>query len=1115
MLSTTKPNEGMCIYYQDQEFSRLIINFITMEILRQVRKYLPVNPLTTGNILGKTWITMLIGAGILGTTLILCQSLLLQEYITEAGKFHLTWFTLGVAMLVGAMATKFANSADINPDSDANSAVDPFTPTPPQCEPFIQQRERFFSLSLDLLCIASFEGYFQWVNPAFVTTLGYTEAELLSVPLSEFVHPDDRDATKAELEQIAQGKPAFNFENRYRCRDGSYRWLSWTAAPFVEEGLLYAVARDVTEYKRSVAQLQSRIEQQAAVAWLGQYALSQTNLEELLGKITTLVAQTLNVQFVNILELLPHGHALLLKAGVGWSSGLVGYARISAGSQSHAGYTLAQKQPVVVEDLRVETRFTGEPMLHNHRIVSGMSVIIGEEDQPYGVLSVYTSTQRTFTTDDLNFAQAIANIIATAIARKQSTDSLYLMERAINASSNGIIITDATEADNPIIYVNAGFERITGYSREEVIEQNCRFLQGPQTDSSQVERLRTAILQGRECRVVIQNYRRDGSLFWNDLQVAPVFNDRGHLTHFIGVQNDITERYEAQEEVRQTRNFLQTMIDHLPVAVFVKQTSPDEDFGRFRLWNKACEQLFGLSEDRVLGKTVYDVFPPSQAECFDQQDRAVLETGRVLDIPEEQVETPTVGRRILHTVKVPLRDRNDDTEYLICIGEDITQRKQAEEQLRHHAFYDTLTDLPNRALFLDRLAQVLKRVQQGFGKWFAVLFLDLDNFKRVNDSLGHEIGDQLLIAIARRLEGCLRPGDTLARLGGDEFTILLEPVGGVTDAIEVARLVHQQLILPFNLKGNEVFTNASIGIALSGASCERPEDLLRNADLAMYRAKEMGKGAYAVFDTKMHRKAVERLQLESQLRRALELEEFQVHYQPIVSIPTGEVMGFEALIRWLNPYKGLISPGLFIPVAEETGLIGQIGEWVLYQACQQLQLWRLEFPQLQELTVSVNLSSQQLREPDLLEQIDRILAQTGLPSSCLKLEITESLLIENSETALKILRQIRERNICLSLDDFGTGYSSLSYLHRFPIDTLKIDRSFVRRLRENHDNTAIVKAILRLAHALEMNAIAEGIETVFQLEKLKSLGCECGQGNLFSEALEARNVPHFLGAIIR
>ncbi len=1087
-----------------------------MQILRQVKKYFPRNSLKTETILGQAGLAMVVGSGILGTTLILWQFILIQEPITQRVQLSLTSLTLGLGILLGAIATRFISQRKVNAELETHSEIDPeLSTTPPQCQPFIQERDRFFSLSLDLLCIASFEGYFQRVNAAFVTTLGYTEAELLSVPLWEFVHPDDQGATKAELAKLAQGKPSFNFENRYRCRDGRYRWLSWTSAPFLQEGLLYAVARDITEYKRSVAQLQSQIAQQATVAELGQYALSQTNVDQLLTEIATLIAQTLNVHFVKILELLPNGSALLLKAGVGWSSGLVGYAHISTASHSHAGYTLAQKQPVVVEDLRVETRFKGEPLLHNHRIVSGISVIIGEEDEPYGVLSIYSRTQRRFSGDDIHFIQAIANIIATAIARQQSTESLYLMERAINASSNGIIITDATEIDNPIIYVNAGFERITGYSKEEVIEQNCRFLQGPQTDSSQVERLRTALLQGRECRVVIQNYRQDGRLFWNDLQVAPVFNDRGHLTHFIGIQNDITERYEAQEEVRQTRNFLQTMIDHLPVAVFVKETHRDQ-FGRFRLWNKACEQLFGLSAVEVLGKTVYDVFPSEQAESFHQQDQAVLEAGTVLDIPEERVETQTLGQRILHTVKVPLLNHYPDTEYLLCIGEDITKRKQAEDQLRHHAFYDTLTDLPNRALFLNRLAHSIKQVQQASGELFAVLFLDLDNFKRVNDSLGHQIGDQLLIAIARRLEGCLRSRDTLARLGGDEFTILLEQIEGVTDAIKVARHIHQQLMLPFNLSGNEVFTNVSIGIAFSCSRHEQhPEELLRNADLAMYRAKEMGKGAYAVFDTRMHRQAVERLQLETQLRRALELNEFQVYYQPIVSITTGEVIGFEALIRWLNPYKGFISPALFIPVAEEMGLIGKIGQWVLASACEQLQVWRQQFPRLKNLTVSVNLSSQQLREPDLLEQIDRVLTQTGLPSHCLKLEITESLLIDNYDQALKILRQIKARNIQLSLDDFGTGYSSLSYLHRFPINTLKIDRSFVKRLKPNSENTAIIKAILRLANALEMNTIAEGIETVFQLEKLKGLGCEYGQGHLFSKALDAQNITHLLSIIQR
>jgi len=1082
-----------------------------MQILRQVRDDLPVNPLKTRKILGKRRLAILVGAVIWVATLILWQSIgsLQQNGITlPTVELNLSSLILGISILLAAIATILIFVIQTKTPSD----IDCPHRVPPECQPFIQERERFFSLSLDLLCIASFEGYFKRINPAFQKTLGYHEAELLSVPIWEFIHPEDQAATLAELEQNTQGKPSFNFENRYRCQDGTYRWLSWTSAPFVQEGLLYAVAHDITEYKQSLAQLQSRIEQQATVARLGQYALSQTNLDQLLAEIVTRVADTLNLQYVKILELLPNGHALQLKAGVGWSPGLIGKACISTGSQSHAGYTLAQKQPVVVEDLRVETRFTGEPLLHNHRIISGISVIIGEENQPYGVLSVYSRTQRSFSSDDIHFVQALANIIATASARKQSTERLCLMERAINASSNGIIITDATQSDNPVIYVNAAFERITGYSIDDVLGRNCRFLQGPQTEKSELERLRSAVSQAQDCRVVLQNYRKDSSLFWNELHIAPVFNEEKHLTHFIGIQNDITERYQAQEDVRQTRNFLQTMIDHLPVAVFVKEVHLGE-LGRFRLWNNASAELFGWSADQLLGKTVYDLFSPEQAEFLNQQDQAVLKAGTVQDIPEEQVETPKLGRRILHTVKVPLCDHHHHTEYLLCISEDITQRKQAEELLRYHAFYDILTNLPNRALFLERLAMAIEGVKHSPQEKFAVLFLDLDNFKRVNDSLGHHIGDQLLMAIARRLEGCLRSGDTLARLGGDEFTILLEQISGVSDAIQVARHVHQQLIFPFNLNGIEVFANSSIGIALSSSSCDRPEELLRNADLAMYRAKEIGKGAYAIFDTIMHRQAVERLQLESQLRRALELQEFQVYYQPIVSLVTGEVMGFEALIRWLNPYKGFISPARFIPVAEETGLICEIGQWVMREACMQLQVWRQQFPHLKHLTVSVNLSGKQLREPDLLQQIDRILAETGLPSYCLKLEITESLLIENSETALKIIRDIRARNIQLSLDDFGTGYSSLSYLHRFPINYLKIDRSFVSRIKPSQENTAIVKGILRLSQALELKAIAEGIETVFQLEKLKALGCEYGQGNLFYKAVDAQKIETFLRVI--
>lgn len=402
---------------------------------------------------------------------------------------------------------------------------------------------------------------------------------------------------------------------------------------------------------------------------------------------------------------------------------------------------------------------------------------------------------------------------------------------------------------------------------------------------------------------------------------------------------------------------------------------------------------------------------------------------------------------------------------------------------------------------MERVDHALKLAKRHKDYLFAVLFLDLDRFKVVNDSLGHKIGDQLLIAIARQLEECLRTTDTVARLGGDEFTILLEDINDIKDATRVAERIQQAIHTPFNLSGQEVFTTASIGIALSSTGYDRTEDLLRDADIAMYRAKELGKARHEVFDKVMHAHALELLRLENDLRRALERQEFEVYYQPITSLFTGTLTGFEALLRWRHPERGLVSPLEFIPVAEETGLIIPLGQWVLREACRQLRTWQTQFPMKDPLKISVNLSGKQLKELDLIAQIDQILEETGLDGSHLKLEITESVLMDNADTATKMLLQLRARNIQLSVDDFGTGYSSLSYLHRFPVNTLKIDRSFVSQMNPNDRNSEIVRTIVTLAHSLRMDVIAEGVETPEQLSALKILKCEQGQGYFFSKPL--------------
>jgi diguanylate cyclase (GGDEF)-like protein/PAS domain S-box-containing protein len=433
---------------------------------------------------------------------------------------------------------------------------------------------------------------------------------------------------------------------------------------------------------------------------------------------------------------------------------------------------------------------------------------------------------------------------------------------------------------------------------------------------------------------------------------------------------------------------------------------------------------------------------------------------------------------------------------------------------------DALTGLPNRLLFIDRLARLIEHTKRHKDYLFAVLFLDLDGFKVINDSLGHVIGDQLLVGVANRLEGCLRVSDTvtrieklftLARLGGDEFTILLDQVKDSSDATLVAERLMKAMAAPFNLNGKKLFTSVSIGITLSSIGYDKPEDLLRDADTAMYRAKTLGKGRYEVFDSEMRASVIARLQLETDLRSALEREEFRNFYQPIVSLGTGRITGFEALLRWQHPTRGLLQPSHFIPIAEETGIIREIGWWNLQKACRQISAWNSCRNANPPLTMSVNVSAKQFLQTNLAAEIGNLLREVRLPPDTLKLEITESTVMADPLAAVEMLLQIKSLGVQLSIDDFGTGYSSLSYLHRFPLDTLKIDRSFTKAIGQGGDSMEIVRTILPMANSLRLNVIAEGVETAEQLAILRELRCEYGQGYYFSKPVTADEAGALLG----
>ncbi len=447
---------------------------------------------------------------------------------------------------------------------------------------------------------------------------------------------------------------------------------------------------------------------------------------------------------------------------------------------------------------------------------------------------------------------------------------------------------------------------------------------------------------------------------------------------------------------------------------------------------------------------------------------------------------------------------------------DITELKEAERQIYHQAFHDTLTSLPNRALFMEHLNMAVKRAKRRDDYHFAVLYLDIDRFKLVNDSLGHSVGDRLLGAFASRIQESLRDIDTLARFGGDEFVILLEDIENSEYASGVADRLQQELKRPFMVEGKEVFAPASFGVVLNTKDYDQPEDIIRDSDAAMYHAKENGKAQYKVFDKTLHKKALHLLQRETDLRKSIHTNEFENHYQPIVDLQTSSLVGFESLIRWNHPQLGLIYPGSFISIAEETGLIVPITQLIAQQACEDLCHWQAQLKDQLQLTMNLNISSKHFLSPTLLDELKEILGKTGVPPEQLKLEITETALMEDADETIRLVHRLKDFGLKLVIDDFGTGYSSLSYLQRLPIDSLKVDRSFVSRIKNESDgNRNIVEAIISLAHRLKMTVVAEGVETEEQLAILLEMNCQFGQGYLFSRPLSKPKVDELIDNILK
>jgi diguanylate cyclase (GGDEF)-like protein/PAS domain S-box-containing protein len=701
-----------------------------------------------------------------------------------------------------------------------------------------------------------------------------------------------------------------------------------------------------------------------------------------------------------------------------------------------------------------------------------------------------------------------------AVYRDNSTQ--LRAEEALKASeryfqsllSNALDVIAVLDRDGLVKYASGSIERLLGYGAEEFLGRDVFSLIHPdQLEKARLGFRRLIAHEGPPPRTELRVRHADGSWVVLESNMVSLLEDPAVDGVVISCR-DITARKRAEAALRESEERYALTAEGANDGLWDWDLKTGQVYYG-RRWKGMLgyeEQEVGLTPEEWLGRV-----HPDDVEQL-KVDLDLHLAGRTANLTNEHRMRTRQGNWLWVLARgVAVRDKEGAATRIAGSMADIQERKASQEKLLFDAFHDPLTNLPNRALFMDRLDHALRRVRRRADLHAAVLFLDLDRFKIVNDSLGHPQGDELLRQIARRLEEVSRDGDTVARLGGDEFVVLLEEIRAVDEAEAIAGRIQATLSNPFTLGAQEVFTSASIGIAISSGD-DGAEDLLRDADTAMYSAKGAGKARHQLFQVGMRQDVASQLQLETDLRRAIDREELVLFYQPIVALATSRVVGFEALVRWRHPERGFLGPEEFIPLAEESGLIHSLGRWVLEEACRALRRFHERRPDHGPLSMSVNLSARQFQRPELVQEVAAALRSLPLPPGSLRLEITESTIMSHAEQSIGVLRALKELGVQVQCDDFGTGYSSLSYLQRFRLDALKVDRSFVGVLGAPGENTEIVRTIITLGKTLGMSVIAEGIETPRQQQLLLQLGCDYGQGWRFSQPLDLESAENLLGS---
>ncbi|WP_404472192.1 EAL domain-containing protein [Vreelandella venusta] len=792
------------------------------------------------------------------------------------------------------------------------------------------QLDQFFLLSQDLFCCIDTAGTLLNVNPRLETLLGYSSQALLGRPFNTVIDPHDHPVIETALAGVLQGKPLKALDVRALTEARQRLWLEVSAS--ARGQVIYVIARDIT-WRRSIEK--QMVRHQRLLEMAGESAL-------------------IGGWYVDVVNSVPV-----------WSDELCQIHGMPPGFQPTVEEAFAFYAPGSREQLRRDFEACSETGIS----FDGEYELVTRQGRHLWVRAIGRAVR-----DEHGEIFQIQGSTQDISHRKATEQKLQLLERSVESSTNGVIIVDALSDDLPIVYINAAFERITGYTRHAVLGRNCRFLQGEDTAPESRLELRKGINAKREVHVVIRNYRCDGTPFWNDLYISPVRDETGTVTHFIGVQNDITTQREYQA------------------------------------------------------------------------------------------------------------------------------------QLRHNASHDTLTGLPNRLLLNQRLAQGCVLAKR-YHRYLAVLFVDLDDFKPINDTLGHEVGDFLLIEVAKRLEEELRPWDTVARFGGDEFIVLLPDLAHEHDVMQVVERLLARISAPYWYRTNQLRISASIGIATDDGTMSEPHQLIQQADLAMYKAKRRGRNTFQWYTDELNRKVTERVNLRHALQQAIEQHQFELHYQPQLD-RLGRVTGVEALIRWNHPERGNIPPVQFIGLAEDTGQIMPISEWVLATACRDAVA--LNAMGHGPMTMAVNVSPMQFQRPGFLASIDKALQESGLAPERLELELTEGVLMDSTEHTIQALHALRKMGVHIALDDFGTGFSSLSYLKRLPINKLKVDRSFVREVVSDTRDAAIVEGVVTMANKLGLEVLIEGIETAEQLHYFNALQCDHFQGYYFARPMPLEALYAFL-----